>query len=1213
MKIPVDSISKNPPLTPAADFMALRRQGIALIEQLASAQWSDYNSHDPGITLLESLCYAITDLSYRSQWPIADLLTTPGASADQPYPDQAFFSAREILSVNPVTRDDWRRLLIDLDQVRNAWVDDQPCACDFGYYAECSEQQLHLRYQALTQQASPIEVRGLYDVLVELEDDPELGDLNAHCVQAGSVWFDNSGQGHSLCLELRYPRLATLSGAELALLDAAASGSPALVTVELLSFADNKSYNLLDDQDKIELERDDYLQNRWHRVLYLDLQLRFADGSSLTLANTTLRLFANQQLLRHCSFAWLREQLQKATRDGLLPRLLRKRRAGQQTLEQVKRVLNQRRNLAEDFRRVKVVEVEEIAVCADIEVKADADIELIQAKIWLLLEQFCSPPMQFDELHSLLQRGTAVEDIFNGPALNNGFVSAEQLRAAQLPGVLRTSDLLNRLMDIDGLISVNNLLLTQYDSEGQPLNATQQIEGNGLSASWQIQLPPLHQPRFHRQLSRLLFYKNGLPFQARMDEALATLRTLRARQLRPKLGRQTSDTQDLPLPRGQSRDATDYWPMQYALPPLYGIGPEGLPADADSRRHAQARQLKGYLLVFEQLLANAQAQIDHCRALFSLNPEVSRSYFVKLLNEQSLVGYANLVNELEQQQLESLTESADEFVQRRNRFLDHLLARFGESFSEYALVLSRPQGWLAGEQRLIEDKLSFLRNYPTISHDRYRSFDRRSPTLADYDSGLEQRVALLLGFPSLHMLWQEDTDHPSSMKFRLNDGYRDWLRGQFPLLEGEQRQKLEQRVLLSLCQSEHYRLETDEQGFQLQLLADNGELLASSAQSFAEHTQALALRDELLSWGNQRRSVVVEHILLRPKFPGDALYPLCTDSCSPCEADPYSFRLSWVMPGWTAPFNGDLELRSFAERSIRRETPAHVLPKVCWLSNDGFEPDQDIIAKLTTWLLSGAVKTAEGAVLTRIQAAEAADKLYRHLRGHFTAWYAQQQYRFYPNDTLATTLTTMLAEMSTDVQLGAAVLDELDWTAVRQDCADYFQHLLRKGWQFERFQQGWQQWLQADRQFDWQGNSIAEEVQSLLKSRLVNGSAQQLSELSRQLLNDYGQHFHNWLQSKFVDRVIPQPWVDNEFHDFAPLPVQLSRYASPLLFTTDPSEALQTLLDHRYQGFREVAYALQQLLLLLADINSTYPPATLHDYDDGSDQNPVRLSRSTLG
>jgi hypothetical protein len=171
------SIPNPPPRRPAADYYRLRREGIGYIEQMGSALWTDYNTHDPGITILEGLCYIITDLAYRSGWDIKDLLAPPTGSPA----GQAFFTAREILTVNPVTPDDFRRLLIGVDAVRNAWVFCKQCACDVRYYAWCEQDQLKFAFSTpanpkLAVQA--VDVLGLYEILLELEADPESGDLN---------------------------------------------------------------------------------------------------------------------------------------------------------------------------------------------------------------------------------------------------------------------------------------------------------------------------------------------------------------------------------------------------------------------------------------------------------------------------------------------------------------------------------------------------------------------------------------------------------------------------------------------------------------------------------------------------------------------------------------------------------------------------------------------------------------------------------------------------------------------------------------------------------------------------------------------------------------------------------------------------------------------------------------------------------------------------
>ena len=87
---------KSAELPAAEDFYRLRREGIGHIEKTGSAAWTDYNTHDPGISILEALAYAITELAYRTGFPIEDILASAatGASPDDPYPDQTFYSAR---------------------------------------------------------------------------------------------------------------------------------------------------------------------------------------------------------------------------------------------------------------------------------------------------------------------------------------------------------------------------------------------------------------------------------------------------------------------------------------------------------------------------------------------------------------------------------------------------------------------------------------------------------------------------------------------------------------------------------------------------------------------------------------------------------------------------------------------------------------------------------------------------------------------------------------------------------------------------------------------------------------------------------------------------------------------------------------------------------------------------------------------------------------
>ncbi|MCS4308115.1 hypothetical protein M2404_002463 [Rheinheimera pacifica] len=92
-------------------FTALKQQALADIQQLAGKRWTDYNLHDPGITLLEQLCFSLTELQYRCNFPMADLLSSPDGKID--FAALGLVSPEQILSSRPTTAADYRRYLLD--------------------------------------------------------------------------------------------------------------------------------------------------------------------------------------------------------------------------------------------------------------------------------------------------------------------------------------------------------------------------------------------------------------------------------------------------------------------------------------------------------------------------------------------------------------------------------------------------------------------------------------------------------------------------------------------------------------------------------------------------------------------------------------------------------------------------------------------------------------------------------------------------------------------------------------------------------------------------------------------------------------------------------------------------------------------------------------------------------------------------------------------
>ena len=110
-------ISPLPDTNPAFDARALFDEGLAEVRRLSSALWTDHNTHDPGITTLELLCYALTELAYRHSLPIEDRLAGDADGSAQ------FFAPRAVLPNRALTELDWRKWLIDLAGVKNAWIE----------------------------------------------------------------------------------------------------------------------------------------------------------------------------------------------------------------------------------------------------------------------------------------------------------------------------------------------------------------------------------------------------------------------------------------------------------------------------------------------------------------------------------------------------------------------------------------------------------------------------------------------------------------------------------------------------------------------------------------------------------------------------------------------------------------------------------------------------------------------------------------------------------------------------------------------------------------------------------------------------------------------------------------------------------------------------------------------------------------------------------
>ena len=102
-------------------FDMLRQEALDIVQKYSGEEWTDFNIHDPGVTILEALCFALTDLSFRTGFPLNDILSDTKGNLD--YEDQSFHLPTQILNTHPVLINDYRKLVIDqIDEIQNVWI-----------------------------------------------------------------------------------------------------------------------------------------------------------------------------------------------------------------------------------------------------------------------------------------------------------------------------------------------------------------------------------------------------------------------------------------------------------------------------------------------------------------------------------------------------------------------------------------------------------------------------------------------------------------------------------------------------------------------------------------------------------------------------------------------------------------------------------------------------------------------------------------------------------------------------------------------------------------------------------------------------------------------------------------------------------------------------------------------------------------------------------
>ncbi|MHB8208153.1 hypothetical protein [Mucilaginibacter sp.] len=424
--------------------------------------------------------------------------------------------------------------------------------------------------------------------------------------------------------------------------------------------------------------------------------------------------------------------------------------------DRIRAAYNSKRNLCEDiFDEIIILKPIEVTIQADIQIEPGQVPENVLIHIYIALRDAVNRPVKYLTELEMLKKGYTIDQIYCGPKLNNGLIPNSELKDKQQN--IEAINIIQSISNVPGVVLIKKLSISRNaDSEPSKMLVLADSEFAFLDiesvSSLNINLfidkyrvPPIRKTMFADLLHNVIenSYRDYVKSFYRSGNHLT----------------------------GTYHDNSEYYSIQNYFPLVYGIGEEGLLKSAPDERKAQAKQLKAYLMLFEQVLANYLAQLNHLAAFFS--NEVSsidtKTYFANPLYNvpegQDIIGayttgnyaadddagWEKFKNDTSNGYINALNnsiESDTSFDTRKNQMFDHLLARFNETSVTYPVklynLLYRSNQKKHRVSPEIKWKSSILKDFSKLNYNRARAFNYLDPEDSEYDFEAKMRKLLYI-------------------------------------------------------------------------------------------------------------------------------------------------------------------------------------------------------------------------------------------------------------------------------------------------------------------------------------------------------------------------------------------------------------------------------------------------------------------------------------
>jgi hypothetical protein len=344
-----------------------------------------------------------------------------------------------------------------------------------------------------------------------------------------------------------------------------------------------------------------------------------------------------------------------------------------------------------------------------------------------------------------------------------------------------------------------------------------------------------------------------------------------------------------------------------------------------------AQQLKAYLSLFEQVLANLYAQAGNLGRLFSFRSQDQTGYYAGDISDIPDLADLWVAGKSYAEDLPSITQSPESpheplrGLLSKNKILNHLLARHGDSL---------------------------------------RNFGRTSPAIGGTDmaSAVTRKMRLLQGLATdIAGRGKGPSIHPGTPNGTLETRIATKLGiDLIPQNQKGQAFYLVDRILLRPIEADYaagqplfwyYRYPIKEG----KILGNSSEMTFTPPREPApwqQHLSPLKVQEEICVFGAGKRNIPPQGIATVNRVDANG-YPTSVEMdwetytqnrtvsdwnwlrTQTYRGDPWSLQVVFVFNGDVAPFN-DLDFRKYVEQTILDETPAHLTAWVRWLDGEGF-------------------------------------------------------------------------------------------------------------------------------------------------------------------------------------------------------------------------------------------------------------------------------------